>query len=362
MKKHCTSMILYLILFSVVNAQTVKPEQPNEIPIKKLESISKKQQIKTDKPKLVTPSYLGVAAAIFPGILLNGSGHFISGHKEGGYDLLKLQGVSLLAFITGSVVLIGSGASGFLAPVYIPLLSMSSMFLATGIILDILGCAGIANYTEKSEHPYKEEYIELSYINQNDTYSDLYNFSKIQAQFTAADFFFKIGFLMELNRKYQEFNLLSGYHLRQNKNWNIYALHEIRYERSYEGFSISTTNLLLETEYHLGSIYKTFRFLYLQNSIGYGRQWFHFFETIDYSEDFASSNLIVTHRLRFQISEYFEIASAYLHRHDTLLVGAGFVLGTFEHFIKFKLKRWYLKTVLEHGTGHRIFISSGYRI
>src|SRR6476659_8021063 len=54
---------------------------------------------------------LAVGAAIVPGLLVHGSGHFVAGDTRGGYRLLALEGIGLGTLALGFVPIVATGAS-----------------------------------------------------------------------------------------------------------------------------------------------------------------------------------------------------------------------------------------------------------
>jgi hypothetical protein len=67
-------------------------------------------------PPPVTPARraLNTTAAVVPGVLVHGSGHFVAGQPRTGYALLAAQGVGLGMMLAGGTTLVLSGASRYL--------------------------------------------------------------------------------------------------------------------------------------------------------------------------------------------------------------------------------------------------------
>src|SRR5204863_8650382 len=56
------------------------------------------------------------AAALFPGVLVHGTGHFVAGDRRTGYRLLAMEGLGLGLTLTGGATLAFTGASRHLSP------------------------------------------------------------------------------------------------------------------------------------------------------------------------------------------------------------------------------------------------------
>src|SRR5258707_8625272 len=63
----------------------------------------------SNEPPRRTP--LAAAAAILPGVVVDGSGHFVAGDSKTGYRLLALEGLGLGTLAVGFVPIVASGAS-----------------------------------------------------------------------------------------------------------------------------------------------------------------------------------------------------------------------------------------------------------
>jgi len=68
-----------------------------------------------DEPPPKTPQPVAVVAAVVPGVLLHGSGHFALGEKRTAYRLLALDGAGLVALVGGGATFRLSGAARNLA-------------------------------------------------------------------------------------------------------------------------------------------------------------------------------------------------------------------------------------------------------
>ena len=64
-------------------------------------------------------SPLAAGAAVLPGLLLHGSGHFVLGEPEAARNLLATQGIGVASFVAGFALLAGTGAANQLAPLYV---------------------------------------------------------------------------------------------------------------------------------------------------------------------------------------------------------------------------------------------------
>lgn len=91
-----------------------------------------------------------VAAAVFPGLLIHGSGHYVRGERETAKKLLSVQAAALAAVILGGVPLAVTGGSSKLVLPTVPLLIGGSAVLMGNWFADLYGT--IRGPTRRPDH------------------------------------------------------------------------------------------------------------------------------------------------------------------------------------------------------------------
>jgi hypothetical protein len=93
----------------------------------------------TPTPTPSGPRLLPAAAAVVPGLLVRGSGHFALGEPRTGRNLLLMEGVGLGLFLSGGVTIVLTGASRyFVAPAATATMLGFGLF-STSYLADIYG-------------------------------------------------------------------------------------------------------------------------------------------------------------------------------------------------------------------------------
>lgn len=73
--------------------------------------------VRADEPAQPQPGAAAVGAAVFPGVVVHGAGHWVAGDRRTGYRLLALEGVGVGLIAGGLATLAATGASRHLSPV-----------------------------------------------------------------------------------------------------------------------------------------------------------------------------------------------------------------------------------------------------
>ncbi|MFZ4578172.1 MAG: hypothetical protein ACOYOB_07195 [Myxococcota bacterium] len=102
-----------------------------------------------EPPSTADGSLLATGAALVPGFLLHGSGHFVLGERGAAGRLLLIEGVGVLGIVGGIGVLGGVGGSEKLAPVYVPVAVGGAALFFGSWIADLVGSA-------HGSHPWPE--------------------------------------------------------------------------------------------------------------------------------------------------------------------------------------------------------------
>jgi len=82
---------------------------------------------------------LALTAAVVPGALVHGSGHYVLGDKQTAWRLLKMEGVGLGLLGAGVGVLGLTGSDEHLAALYVPMMVSGATILAGSFLADLLG-------------------------------------------------------------------------------------------------------------------------------------------------------------------------------------------------------------------------------
>ncbi len=97
-----------------------------------------------DESKL-SPGVLPTLAAIIPGILVHGSGHYVGGDKKAAVQLLKWQAIGLSLAAASALYLRLSGGSRYGNELSIPILVSGTGLMINTFVADIYGSAGGGN-------------------------------------------------------------------------------------------------------------------------------------------------------------------------------------------------------------------------
>ncbi|MCA9541624.1 MAG: hypothetical protein KC620_22150, partial [Myxococcales bacterium] len=89
----------------------------------------------------VEPGPLPVAAAIVPGVLVHGSGHFVAGDADTGWKLLGMQGIGLGMVAAAGIPFALTGGSRRTAGPLIAVATHGIGLLFTPMVLDVYGVA-----------------------------------------------------------------------------------------------------------------------------------------------------------------------------------------------------------------------------
>jgi len=307
------------------------------------------------------PSFKGVALSILPGILVHGSGHYFTGNKDTGLDLLILEGVSLGVGVSSLVAFAYLGAAAPFCPVLIPLMIFGAVTFVSSWLFDILGTAGVSG-SLKEGFPYIRSLFELSFGYQQDYQSPYNSFLEGRYQFAKGRNYFDLTYVHEAESRYQNIQLIYGYNLLAKELWNLHLIPRIRYEQSHEQFSITKADLSVRVDLNLGRFWKTLNNIYFVNSLGYGYQWFHFNgKGFNPFKDFSLSTMRITQGLRMHFDN-FELGSLFMRKTDDMVAGNDYILASFKHHIEAYYKTFYGRLTFTHGRGYSIFSTLGVRL
>lgn len=102
-----------------------------------------------------TPARRGLAlgAALVPGALLHGAGHYALGKKDTGYELLALEGVGLGMILGGGGVLVLSGASRYVVGPAAAIAALGFGVFGTSLLADVYGTLSSDSGAARSRRP-----------------------------------------------------------------------------------------------------------------------------------------------------------------------------------------------------------------
>jgi hypothetical protein len=92
-------------------------------------------------------SALPVAAAVVPGLLVHGSGHFVAGDRRTARRLLAAQGIGLGGMVAGLGALAATGASRRLVSPFVLLIAAGAGLFSTSALADLYGVLAPAGGT-----------------------------------------------------------------------------------------------------------------------------------------------------------------------------------------------------------------------
>lgn len=358
MQRHAATAIFFFCcagLFAALpKGVTTKPKEP--APAVSLE----KPVEEVAEPRV---GILPIAAAFVPGVLFHGSGHFVAGNYKAARDLMVSEGVSIILILAVGLPALATGNAAVLVPsVYSFGFIGVSHFFSTWLA-DIAGVSGLGKITGPIIHPHQRSWVAAGYIKQDDTESDIYGLYRFDGKFATQNFFIRGLFDLEEKRTYQQFGLDTGYRVLRPKWADLYTTFEGRYEMSYEGFSLTSLNALAEFALYLENLTpyfsKTMRGITFFTTVGAGRQYIHLRSPPNFKSDVYFANLILMHGMRFRVTRFTELSSAFNFRKDNILGGATIIGGTFVHQLEVFAGNFFTRVTFEHGRGYRLFMLAG---
>jgi hypothetical protein len=110
------------------------------------------------------PGLLAATAAIIPGAIVHGFGHYIAGDKKTAYKLFKWQMVGLGMMVAGGAALGLSGGSRYGNEASIPLLVGGTGLFLNTMVADLYGSASGGTKRHYSERPRQQASLGYAYI------------------------------------------------------------------------------------------------------------------------------------------------------------------------------------------------------
>lgn len=307
----------------------------------------------------VHTQWIGIPFAIVPGLLLHGSGHYLSGRKVEGAKLMKTQGLALGGFVLSMFGIIYTAGSGITSPVLYPMASFSGALFAMTWFSDVLGVSGLSRSLDRSRPIQKQSFLDFHFAHHEDHQSPYHRFLNFTAQFGMDDFFLSLMSDQEASGGYQDYHLKGGYNLKSSENLELYMMGGMRRQQSEEGIALTQLDMPLHVDLDLGWFIRTLKHVYFQNWISYGYQWFHFNGKTDFIHDMSIGQMSFGQRLRFYFSDYLQVGTGYHRENNQLLGGTDFLLMVFHHDLRFDYKGFLSQWKFSHGLGYRLSGSLG---
>lgn len=280
---------------------------------------------------------LPTAAALFPGLLLHGSGLYVAGDKQGAYALATAQAIGLLGATVGLLTVYGSAASRrVINPIYYGSLASVSA-LAVSWFADIYGASvGGRSDEARVRLPPLEARAGYAYI--HDTQFDYAHFGHARADFRLEPIHFAPEAWIGLNDDNQRFRLGSDVRFYGPRSAPADAAADgtfldletgVTYHNfGTEEFEYMVFEAGLGGRYDLRRISPTLRGSFTELSLGVGSQMHGYDgEGTQLGEDFSSLLLM---RTAFGLyldppgAPYGEVKLYYNHRHDDFAGGSSF--------------------------------------
>lgn len=132
----------------------------------------------TSEPKPIKP--LAVAASIVPGVLVAGSGHYVSGDRDTAKRLLKLQGYGLAMSVGAAIPLAITGAARQISAPLIPLTVVGTSMWLIAWAADVYGTLGGPRIGGEPKAPRRLE-VQVGHAYVDDPRFEYANFSVVEA-------------------------------------------------------------------------------------------------------------------------------------------------------------------------------------
>jgi hypothetical protein len=134
------------------------------------------------KEGAISPGVLPTLAAVVPGLLIHGSGHYVGGDKEAAVQLLKWQAIGLSLAAASGLYLRLSGGSRYGNELTIPMLVSGSGLMINTFVADVFGSAGGGTKQHFKKPGKQAASIGYGYI--NDPQFSYRHFTRAEARLT----------------------------------------------------------------------------------------------------------------------------------------------------------------------------------
>ena len=285
-------------------------------PGNKAESTAKTEEAEVQ----IKPGVLPTIAAVVPGLLLHGAGHYAAGDKKTALKLLKWQALGVGLGVVSAAFLRYSGGSRYGNELSIPMAVSGAGLIINTFIADVYGSAGgsrILGYKEPGSQA-----ASLSYAYIHDPQFSYRHFSRVSARFVHQSFRIEPLLWTALDDDNQRARLPVRYRFLSNRSGEyLEATSAFTYHHfGSESFSTYLGEASLGARVEMRRLGESLRGSFTTMSVGAG------YQTTAYGVDGVSSDsigLLLGHfGYGFYLPRAGEIETYYEHRRDTFTAGS----------------------------------------
>ena len=276
------------------------------------------------------------AAAVVPGAVLHGAGHFAAGERETAGELLLVEGAGLLMLAGSGYIIADGGAPRDYTGPLVPFAAFGVSFLVLPFIADFYGVTA-GRY--RSEGDWFTDKSKTLILNAGMEYTDDPSFEYSLFLKTGFDYHYQrlvISPMVNsaLDDDTRHYQLSTKYRLAGQGGMLFESSGDLfksdvsvcggYYDFNSDGFYKYSADISLRTVINSGTLWKTTRGLYFVYDIGFNREWVYF----DFDETFPA---IASNQLLFETGVGFiagnlsdplaDIYLFYSHRRDTFYGG-----------------------------------------
>lgn len=262
----------------------------------------------------------GVTAALIPGLLLHGSGHFVAGDRQTARRLVALEGIGLGMATAGGLVLGLTGASRYIVAPSIPMLVTGIGMFALSWAADVYGVT-----TGGSEHRYHEPApaaVSLGYGYVHDPQFAYDHFSVVAGSFATGRLHMDTALWTALSADNQRARITLRTPLFE-ESWGMHieaSVGGVLHRFADDGFATYVAEAALRARMDLAELGPWLAGSYLKASAGFGVQHFHYFD--DTIEGNGRALLLSRWAFGVHLPAGGELEFYYDHRRDTFTAGA----------------------------------------
>ncbi len=263
---------------------------------------------------------LPTAAAIVPGLLLHGSGHYVAGDKKTAYRLMALQGIGLGLMIVSGAALGLSGGSRYGNEITIPtLVTGTGLFINTGLA-DLYGSASDGRQSRFRAPPNMAASLGYAYV--DDPQFSYGHFSVAEAEFHVGPWSSTPSLWVALDANNQRARLPLHYRFLDNGRGDFFAVNPALTYHHYgdDGFDCMVAEVSLGMRANLSRIGPSLTGSFVTMSAGWG------LHRTTYDLPMTSADTIGILLGHFGYGLYLpkggELEAYYKHRRDGFVAGA----------------------------------------
>ena len=268
----------------------------------------------------ISPGVLPTLAAIIPGVLIHGSGHYVAGDKKTAIKLLKWQAIGLSLAAASSLFLRLSGGSRYGNEITIPMVVTGTGLMFGTLFADIFGSAGGGNGYHYDKAANQAATLGYAYI--HDPNFSYRHFSRAAGRVEVDDFRVEPLLWTALDDDNQRARLPIRYRILSNDQGEyLEATTAFTYHHfGSEEFSTYVGELSVGGRMEMQRIGETLRGSFATMSVGAGWQ------VTDYSPSGLGSDslalLLGHYGYGFYLPKSGELEMYYEHRRDNFTAGS----------------------------------------